>query len=118
MSQIVLGQVALSYPNGRMVGRVAWVYIYLGGYLAQVIQNAYNVLFWDARGVPSVSPQEPTWFHISATLRSHSTPGTRPGPTRSLPSCPSASTHSGAASSAPRSARAARWGHSSSRRPC
>ena len=50
-----------------MIGRVAWVYIYLGGYLAQVIQNVYNLLFWDARGIPGVSPQEPSWFHISLT---------------------------------------------------
>ena len=117
MSQIVLAQVALSYPNGRMIGRVAWVYIYLGGYLAQVIQNVYNLLFWDARGIPGVSPQEPSWLHISLTppialdqwnkawaLRDHRR------------RCPSASTPSGTASSAPPSARDARWGRWSSRR--
>jgi len=67
MGAIVFAQMTLSYPNGRLIGLLAWVYIFIGGYLAQVIQNVYNVLFWDARGIPGIAPQEPTWFHLSGT---------------------------------------------------
>jgi signal transduction histidine kinase len=67
MGAIVFAQMALSYPNGRMVSRLAWAYVFIGGYLAQVIQNAYNLLFWDARSIPGIAPQEPSWLHIAAT---------------------------------------------------
>jgi signal transduction histidine kinase len=67
LGPIVFAQMSLSYPNGRMVGWIAWAFVYIGGYLAQAIQNAYNLLFWDYRGCPVCSPQEPSWLHISAT---------------------------------------------------
>ncbi len=61
MGPIVYAQMALSYPTGRLTSRVAWAYIYLGGYLAQVIQNVYNVLYYDGRGCPFCSPHEPSY---------------------------------------------------------
>jgi len=61
---IVLAQMALSYPTGRLQGRLAWFYIFLMGYLAQAIQNLVNVLYYDARGCVPCSPRMPTLFHV------------------------------------------------------
>jgi signal transduction histidine kinase len=66
MGPIVYAQMALSYPTGRLASRLAWAYVFLAGYLAQVIQNAYDVLYYDARGCPFCSPREPTYFHVGA----------------------------------------------------
>ncbi len=50
---ILYAQMALSYPTGRLLpGRLAWIYIFILGYLAQAIQNVVNMLFWDQRGCP------------------------------------------------------------------
>ena len=56
MGPIVYAQMTLSYPNGRLVGRLAWIYIFVLAYAAQVIQNLYNLLFYDARGCPFCIP--------------------------------------------------------------
>ena len=64
---------SLSYPNGKLVGeyprkslvrRAAWFYIFIGGYAAQIIQNLYNLLFFDGRGCPYCVPAERSWLHI------------------------------------------------------
>jgi signal transduction histidine kinase len=63
---IVLAQMALSYPTGRLMpSRLAWVYIFILGYAAQVIQNAVNVLYHDERGSrPFCAPCSPTLLHV------------------------------------------------------
>lgn len=66
MGPIALGQMALSYPTGKLQGRLAWFYIFLMGYLAQAIQNVYNLLYYDARGCPFCSPQSPTYLHAGS----------------------------------------------------
>ena len=66
MGPIVLAQMALSYPTGHLIpGRLAWVYIFILGYAAQVVQNVVNMLFWDLRGCPVCPPPlEPTFLHV------------------------------------------------------
>ena len=64
---IVLAQMALSYPNGKLMpGRLAWSYIFLMGYLAQVIQNLGNLVFYDARACPFCVPRAPSYLHVGA----------------------------------------------------
>jgi signal transduction histidine kinase len=64
---IAFGQMALSYPLGSLLpGRLAWVYIFILGYAAQVVQNLYNLLFLE--GCPFCPPPNiPTSFRIDAT---------------------------------------------------
>jgi signal transduction histidine kinase len=64
MGAIVLAQMALSYPTGRLDSRLAFYWIYFMGYAAQVIQNVVNVLYYDARGCPPCSPRAPSVFHL------------------------------------------------------
>ena len=59
MGPIVYAQMTLSYPNGRLQGRLALIYIYVLAYAAQVIQNLYNLLFYDARSYVYVGT--PPW---------------------------------------------------------
>jgi signal transduction histidine kinase len=72
MGLIVFAQMALSYPNGRLFGRgsrvglVAWLYIFVAGYAAQVIQNAYNLAVVDGRGCPYCVPAERSWLFVGA----------------------------------------------------
>jgi signal transduction histidine kinase len=63
---IVFAQMALSYPTGRLKGRLAWVYVFLLGYLAQAIQNVVLLLYWDLRGCGPCSPQAPTYLHVGS----------------------------------------------------
>ena len=44
MGPIAYSQMTLSYPNGRLEGRLAWIYIFVLAYGAQVVQNIYNLL--------------------------------------------------------------------------
>jgi signal transduction histidine kinase len=44
MGPIAYSQMTLSYPNGRLEGRLAWIYIFVLAYGAQVVQNLYNLL--------------------------------------------------------------------------
>lgn len=66
---IVFAQMALSYPTGRLLpGRLAWVYVFVLGYAAQAVQNAYNLLFLDySNCLFCPPPTEPTLFHVDAT---------------------------------------------------
>ena len=58
---------ALSYPTGKLIpGRVAWIYVFVLGYAAQAIQNAVNMLFYDARGCPFCAPRAPTLIHVGS----------------------------------------------------
>ena len=91
-------QMALSYPTGLFAspGRLAWVYIFILGYAAQVVQNVVNMLFWDLRGCPVCPPPlEPTFLHVGTApfLSRH---GTRGGRSLSWRSSPSGSTSSAA----------------------
>ena len=65
---IVFAQMALSYPTGNLLpGRLAWVYVFVLGYLAQAIQNVVNMLFYDARGCPFCPPPHaPTLIHVGS----------------------------------------------------
>ena len=60
---IVFAQMTLSYPNGKLQGRLAWIYIFVLGYTAQVIQNIGNLLFYDGRGCPFCTPQERSYLY-------------------------------------------------------
>jgi signal transduction histidine kinase len=66
---IVWAQTALSYPTGRLLpGRLAWIFVFVLGYAAQVVQNVYNLLFLDNSGCPVCPPPtEPTLLHVDAT---------------------------------------------------
>jgi signal transduction histidine kinase len=66
MGLIVFGQMALSYPTGRLMpGGLAWIYIFILGYLAQAIQNVVNVLYWDLSECPVCPPpREPTPLNV------------------------------------------------------
>jgi signal transduction histidine kinase len=66
MGPIAYAQMTLSYPNGRLVGRLAWIYIFILGYAAQVIQNVYNLLVYDGQGCPFCVPAERSYVHVSA----------------------------------------------------
>jgi signal transduction histidine kinase len=61
---IVYVHMTLSYPNGRMEGRLAWVLIFVLSYAAQVVQNLYNLLFYDARGCPVCAPAERSYLYV------------------------------------------------------
>jgi signal transduction histidine kinase len=68
LGAIVVAQMALSYPNGKLVGMVAWVYIFVLGYLAQAIQNVYNVLLYDPRLCPFCSQDQATsYLHVGTS---------------------------------------------------
>jgi signal transduction histidine kinase len=66
MGAIAVAQMALSYPNGRLEGRLAWFWIFLMGYAAQVIQNVVNLFYYDARGCGPCSPRAPTFLHLGS----------------------------------------------------
>ena len=65
---IAFAQMALSYPTGTFLrSRLAWVYVFVLGYAAQIVQNAYNLLFLDASDCPVCPPPRvPTLFHVDA----------------------------------------------------
>jgi signal transduction histidine kinase len=63
---IVFAQMALSYPTGKLLqGHLAWIYIFILGYAAQVVQNLYNLLYLDACSV-CPAPNVPTILHIQS----------------------------------------------------
>ena len=63
---IVFAQMALSYPTGRLVpGRLAWFYIFVLAYAAQVVQNIYTLLYLGACPV-CPPPRVPTLFHVDS----------------------------------------------------
>ena len=66
---IVFAQMALSYPTGRLLlGRLAWIFVFVLGYTAQAIQNVYNMLFLDLRECPVCPPPRvPTLIHVDAS---------------------------------------------------
>jgi signal transduction histidine kinase len=68
MGPIAFAQMALSYPTGTfMQSRLAWVYVFILGYAAQVVQNLYNMLFLDLSDCPVCPPPRvPTFVHVSA----------------------------------------------------
>ena len=78
---IAFAQMALSYPTGRLAppGRLAWLYVFVGGYLAQVVQNVVNLLYSDLRDCPVCPPPRvPTLFHLGpapVSLAGGTTPG-------------------------------------------
>jgi signal transduction histidine kinase len=61
---IVFAQMALSYPTGRLESRLAWIYVAILGYAAQVIQNVVNLLFYDARLCEPCAPREPSYLFV------------------------------------------------------
>jgi signal transduction histidine kinase len=66
---IVFAQMALSYPTGYLMpGRLAFFYIFIGGYLAEVVQNVVNMLFWDNRACRPfcATPYAPTLIHVGS----------------------------------------------------
>ena len=67
MGPIAFAQMALSYPTGRfMASRLAWVYVFVLGYAAQVVQNAYNMLYLDLSACSVCPPPKvPTLIHVS-----------------------------------------------------
>jgi signal transduction histidine kinase len=65
MGPIAYAQMTLSYPSGKLVGRLAWIYIFVLGYAAQVIQNLYNLLVYDGRG-GFVVPFERSYVYAGA----------------------------------------------------
>jgi signal transduction histidine kinase len=69
MGPIAFAQMALSYPTGSFVrSRLAWVYVFILGYAAQVVQNAYNLLYLDLRECPVCPPPRvPTLLHVDGT---------------------------------------------------
>ncbi len=93
MGPIAFGQMALSYPLGSLLpGRLAWVYIFILGYAAQVVQNVYNLLFLEScpfcppPNIPTLVPDR------SNARRSRSRPGTTRGSCSSWRSFRSVST--------------------------
>jgi signal transduction histidine kinase len=64
MGPIVYAQMTLSYPNGKLRGRLAWIYIFVLAYAAQTIQNLYNLLFYDARGCSFCIPAERSYLYV------------------------------------------------------
>jgi signal transduction histidine kinase len=67
MGAIVFAQMTLSYPNGKLQGRLAWIYIFVLAYAAQVIQNLGNLLFYDGRGCPFCFPREQSYLFVGST---------------------------------------------------
>src|SRR4029079_15538917 len=48
-------------------GRAAWVFIFVLGYAAQVVQNVVNMLFWNLSGcAPCPPPHAPTFIYVGA----------------------------------------------------
>ena len=68
MGPIAFAQMALSYPSGSFVrSRLAWVYVFVLGYAAQVVQNAYNLLYLDLSACPVCPPPRvPTLLHVDS----------------------------------------------------
>ncbi len=68
MGPIAFAQMALSYPTGSFVrSRLAWIYVFVLGYAAQVVQNAYNLLYLDLSACPVCPPPRmPTLLHIDS----------------------------------------------------
>ncbi len=68
MGPIAFAQMALSYPTGSLVrSRLAWIYVFVLGYAAQVVQNAYNLLYLDLSGCPVCPPPRvPTLLHVDS----------------------------------------------------
>jgi signal transduction histidine kinase len=67
MGPIVYAQMTLSYPNGRLQGRLAVIYIYVLAYAAQVVQNIYNLLYYDGRScAPYCVPQQRSWLYVGS----------------------------------------------------
>ena len=64
---IAFAQMALSYPTGTfLASRLAWVYVFVLGYAAQMVQNAYNMLSLDPSDCPVCPPpQVPTLIHVA-----------------------------------------------------
>jgi signal transduction histidine kinase len=67
MGPIAFGQMALSYPLGSLLpGRLAWVYIFILGYAAQVVQNVYNLAYLES--CPFCPPPNiPTALQVDGT---------------------------------------------------
>ena len=63
---IVFAQMALSYPTGKLLpGRLAWIYVFILGYAAQVVQNVYTLLYLDE--CPFCPPPNvPTLLHVES----------------------------------------------------
>ena len=64
MGPVIAAQMSLSYPVGKLEGRLAWFYVFWMGYVAQAIQNLGNLLWYDARGCGFCSPQEPSLIYV------------------------------------------------------
>jgi signal transduction histidine kinase len=63
---IVFAQMALSYPSGRLLpGRLAWIYVFILGYAAQAVQNAYTLLYLGECPV-CPPPRVPTLLHVDS----------------------------------------------------
>ena len=61
---IVYTHMTLAYPNGKLHGRLAWVVIFVLAYAAEVVQNLYNLLFYDGRACrPYCVPWERSWLY-------------------------------------------------------
>jgi signal transduction histidine kinase len=61
---IVYAHMTLAYPNGRLEGRLSYIYIYGLAYAAQAMQNLGNLLFYDGRGCPFCIPQERSYVYV------------------------------------------------------
>ena len=64
MGPIIASQMYLAYPTGKLEGRLAWFYIFWMGYLAQTIQNVFNMLYYDPRSCSTCSLHETTYLHV------------------------------------------------------
>jgi signal transduction histidine kinase len=64
MGPILVAQMALSYPTGKLEGRLAWFYVFWMGYVAQAIQNVFNMLYYDKRSCSICVPQATTYAHV------------------------------------------------------
>ena len=63
---IVFAQMALSIRLGTLLpGRLAWFYIFVLAYAAQVVQNIYTLLYLGALA-GCLPPRVPTLFHVQA----------------------------------------------------
>jgi signal transduction histidine kinase len=65
---IVASQFALAYPRRRIDNRAAFWFLLLAGYIAQVVQNAGNLL-WSAFFRSYLYTGPPPWFSIDAWNR-------------------------------------------------
>ena len=64
MGPIIAAQTYLAYPTGKLEGRLAWFYIFWMGYVAQTIQNVFNMLYYDPRSCSTCSQHATTYAHI------------------------------------------------------